>query len=72
VTWKTDTDLTVSGSQSTAIETHEHDAVILDNALSTMLVAVSGLRIRLRRARHGCTTGSFSRHRNDCQRFLRV
>jgi hypothetical protein len=42
VTWKTDTDLSVSGSQSTAVETHEHDAVIPDNALNTTLVTVSG------------------------------
>jgi hypothetical protein len=70
--WCPRSGLSVSGSRSTATETHEHNAVILNNALTTTLVAVSGLKFRFRRARHGCPTGSLSRHRNAAQRFLRV
>jgi hypothetical protein len=39
----------VSGRQSTAAETHEHNVVILYNARPATFVAVSGFRFRLRR-----------------------
>jgi hypothetical protein len=37
--------LSLSGSRSTAADTHEQDVLILNNALTTTLVAVSGFEV---------------------------
>jgi hypothetical protein len=57
--WCHQSGLSLSGSRSTATETHEHDALILNNAITTKFVAVYGFEVSFPESQACCTTGSF-------------